>query len=129
MLPEFKFSLRDYEELLIICSNKLNKNFTEEDLEAYKYTFSKPGALTGPINYYRRNLTLFDERRSPKIINYAPGLFILGERDQYISKTSGRHMQKEFQNLRFETVPDANHFVQQNAPEKTNALIRDFLKD
>lgn len=22
-------------------------------LEAYKYTFSKPGALTGPINYYR----------------------------------------------------------------------------
>ena len=24
-----------------------------EVVEAYKYTFSQPGALTGPINYYR----------------------------------------------------------------------------
>lgn len=129
MLPEFKFSLRDYEAFLMFGSNKLNKNFTEEDLEAYKYTFSKPRALTGPINYYRRNVTLFEERRSPKIANYAPGLFILGELDPYISKSSGHHMQNQFQNLRFERVQDANHFVQQNAPEKTNALIREFLKD
>ncbi|KAK3932464.1 Epoxide hydrolase 4, partial [Frankliniella fusca] len=26
---------------------------TDEDLEAYKYTFGKPGALTCPLNYYR----------------------------------------------------------------------------
>lgn len=128
MLPEFTFSQNDYEEFLAIGSNKLNKNFTTEDLEAYKYTFSKPGALTGPINYYRRNLTLFGERRSPKITKYAPGLFILGENDHYISKSSGHHMQHQFQNLRFEAVRDANHFVQQNAPENTNALIREFLK-
>ncbi|KAE8737088.1 Epoxide hydrolase 4-like [Frankliniella occidentalis] len=26
---------------------------TDQDLEAYKYTFGKSGALTGPLNYYR----------------------------------------------------------------------------
>ena len=28
-------------------------NFTAEMVEAYKYVFSQPGALTAPLNYYR----------------------------------------------------------------------------
>lgn len=128
MLPEFTVSLRDYDMMRVIGNHKFSKNFTEEDLEAYKYTFSKPGALTGPINYYRRNLDLSDEHQSPKINDYSPGLFILGENDLYISKSSGSHLQRQFQNLRFETVVGANHFVQQDAPEKTNELMREFLK-
>lgn len=28
-------------------------NITEEMIEAYKYVFSQPGALTAPLNYYR----------------------------------------------------------------------------
>lgn len=129
ILPEFTVSLKDYDMLRVIGNNKFSKNFTEEDLEAYKYTFSKPGALTGPINYYRRNLELSELPPSPKINNYSHGLFILGENDLYISKSSGSHLQRQFENLRFEIVADANHFVQQDAPEKTNALMREFLKD
>ena len=32
---------------------KNRDQFPSEVVEAYKYTFSRPGALTGPINYYR----------------------------------------------------------------------------
>ena len=33
---------------------KKNKDkFTTEIVEAYKYVFSQPGALTAPLNYYR----------------------------------------------------------------------------
>ena len=33
---------------------KKNKgSFTAEIVEAYKYVFSQPGALTAPLNYYR----------------------------------------------------------------------------
>ena len=32
------------------------KNFTDEDVEAYKYAFSQSG-LSGPLNYYRNIFT------------------------------------------------------------------------
>lgn len=45
---------------IILCVMKLHLQgaiskdaFPPDVLEAYKYTFSKPGALTAPINYYR----------------------------------------------------------------------------
>ena len=39
---------------LCICQGVRNKaSFPPDVVEAYKYTFSKPGALTGPINYIR----------------------------------------------------------------------------
>ena len=31
----------------------LNKGFTDDDVEAFKYTFSPRKNLTPPINYYR----------------------------------------------------------------------------
>ena len=43
---------------------KKNKgNFTAEIVEAYKYVFSQPGAITAPLNYYR---CLFKQRKVKK---------------------------------------------------------------
>lgn len=42
-LPEFTISLNDYVALKAIGSGKITERFTENDLEAYKYTFSRPG--------------------------------------------------------------------------------------
>lgn len=66
--------------------------------------------------------------KSSKPKTFAPGLYLLGENDLYISKATGPILQKQFENLQFEVVKDANHFLQQDAPEKTNALLRKFLK-
>jgi hypothetical protein len=38
-------------------------NFTPEMVEAYKYVFSQPGALTAPLNYYR---CMFKQKRKKK---------------------------------------------------------------
>lgn len=42
-LPEFMISLNDFVIFKVIGSGKISKTFAEEDLEAYKYTFSRPG--------------------------------------------------------------------------------------
>ena len=48
----------------LIQGLKKNKgNFTPEMVEAYKYVFSQPGALTAPINYYR---CMFQQKREKK---------------------------------------------------------------
>ena len=101
----------------------------EEDIEAYKYTFSRPGALTGPINYYRAaNKFLFPDPPLPRPSSFVPGLFMLGEDDKYILKSSGRMAKEYYDNLEFRIIPDANHFAQQHKPEVTNRLIREFIE-
>jgi len=127
-LPEFTISLNDFATLKAIGSGKVSKTFTENDHEAYKYIFSRPGALSGSINYYRANLRslLFPRVLKPK--TYAPGLYIIGENDSALSKDTGPILKKQFENLEYEVVKGANNFVQEVAPEKTNALLRTFLK-
>lgn len=43
ILPEKLLSAVDYGIFYDIWNRKFNDNFTEEDLEAYKYVYSKPG--------------------------------------------------------------------------------------
>ena len=61
----------------LIQGLKKNKgNFTSEMVEAYKYVFSQPGALTAPINYYRCMFNQKREKRgAPKAIE-TPSLVI-----------------------------------------------------
>lgn len=44
LLPELTLAMDDFELFKkAMCNGEYNKNVTEEDIEAYKYTFSKPG--------------------------------------------------------------------------------------
>jgi len=127
-LPEYTISLNDFAVFKEVGSGKKSDTFSEEDMEAYKYTFSRPGALTAPINYYRANITLWKSPTLAKPTSFSPGLYLLGEHDRYISKGFGAILQKDFKNLQYEVVQGANHFLQQDSPEKTNAIIRKFLQ-
>lgn len=122
-LPEFSSSLND----LRIFNVMQNKD--EEDTEAFKYTFSRDGAFTGPINYYRAAVNfLSPDPKVPRPSTFVPGLFMLGENDKYISRDSGKLSQKRYDNLDFKIIKGANHFAQQHAPEETNRLIREFIE-
>lgn len=102
---------------------------SEDDVEVYKYVFSKEGALTGPINYYRAAAKfLFPDPPLPRPTNFVPGLFMIGEGDRYISRQSGKMAQKLFDKLDFKLIKGGNHFAQQHAPKETNRLIREFLE-
>uniref|UniRef100_A0A336LSA0 CSON002822 protein n=1 Tax=Culicoides sonorensis TaxID=179676 RepID=A0A336LSA0_CULSO len=101
---------------------------TKDDIEVYKYVFGKEGAFTCPINYYRVNFSFTHTlTEHPKPTKYAPGLYLIGERDLYISKDTGPLLQKQFKNLEFKLVPNANHFCQQDQPHEVNKLMREFL--
>ncbi len=52
-----------FEDSLIQGLKKNKGNFTVEVMEAYKYVFSQPGALTGPFNYFR---CIFKPRKMEK---------------------------------------------------------------
>jgi pimeloyl-ACP methyl ester carboxylesterase len=101
---------------------------SKEDIECFKYTFNKPDAFTAPINYYRALRILYPDARLVKPKKCAPGLFLLGEYDRYISREIGPITQRYLDNVDFKIIKGANHFAQQHKPEETNRMIREFLE-
>lgn len=123
-IPEIYFRINDLEALYEV----FRKHNEPNELEAYKYTFARKGALTEPINYYRANLTAsLKTVQPPANVRHVPGLYLLGEHDAYISQKSGPLQKKELNNLEFLMVPKVCHFLQQADPVAVNSIMRQFL--
>jgi len=103
--------------------------FAEEDIERYEEAMAHPGALTSSTNYYR---ALFRrtpaQARKPLGRVEAPVLVIWGERDRYLGSELAEPDREWAPNVRVERLPDASHWVQQDAPERINALLLRFLR-
>ncbi len=107
--------------------------FTDEEFEVYTEAWSKPGAMTGAINYYRANMNpaiLFSDRTItfPKI--KSPTLVIWGEQDAALSKDLTVGMD-EFVDAPYSIkyIPNCGHWVQLEKPALVNKHILEFLKD
>uniref|UniRef100_A0AC34GRP3 Uncharacterized protein n=1 Tax=Panagrolaimus sp. ES5 TaxID=591445 RepID=A0AC34GRP3_9BILA len=91
------------------------ENFTEEDAEAFKYTFGKPGCgLTCPINYYRaakRRLCTaplgIDKLVEPKT------LIIWGEKDAALCLDGALDSVTRCKEAKLVQIPNASHFLHQ----------------
>jgi pimeloyl-ACP methyl ester carboxylesterase len=102
----------------------------EEDLQVYIDAFERTG-FTGGLNWYRnmdRNWQLSEawaERRVEQ-----PALFLTGELDLVRNFMPAAAMAGWVTDLRREVVvPDAGHWVQQQAPEAVNAALLEFLAE
>lgn len=126
ILPEKLLCADDFSAFFDMWNRKFSENFTENDLETYKYVNLKNGALTAGINYFRANSTFLNHSQR-KRIDGSDGMFIMGQKDSYISHAACIIMSNEYPKLRVEVIPNSNHFVHQDAPTATNALIREFL--
>ncbi|KJH48280.1 hydrolase, alpha/beta domain protein [Dictyocaulus viviparus] len=80
---------RDYHMLDVLLRGKRSgirntENFTDEDLEAWKYVFSQDDAFSGPLKYYRNiaDLRLLEEND----ICEPPTLIIWGTEDHFLVK-------------------------------------------
>ncbi len=133
-IPEEVLSRNDYFFLKeMLRSSFVRKDaLTEADLKVYAEAWSKPGALTASINYYRANMNpaiLFSERAIafPKI--KSPTLVIWGEKDASLSKglIAGTD---EFVDApcSIEFLPNCGHWMQLEEPEVVNKYILEFLK-
>lgn len=109
------------------CYNK--EAFSDEDLRQYVEAFSKPGALTAGMNYYRAMFQL--GRKDSSILKKrvaSPTLMIWGEQDQALGKEMTFDTAKYVDNsLEIKYIQNCSHWVQSDAPDKVNEYLTQFL--
>jgi pimeloyl-ACP methyl ester carboxylesterase len=102
--------------------------FGERDIEHYIEALSQPGALTAALNYYRANvpggLRKFAQTRRID----AETLVIWGELDPALGLELLDGLSDVAPRLRIYRIPDASHWVQNEAPAEVNQALVDFLK-
>jgi pimeloyl-ACP methyl ester carboxylesterase len=132
-IPELVLSRNNYSFLRNMLLNSFVKKevMTDEDISAHVSAWSKPGALTAMINYYRANMNpaiLFSERAVtfPKI--KSPTLVIWGEQDVALSKDLIIGTD-EFVDASYSAryYPNCGHWVQLEEPELVNECLVDFI--
>ena len=103
------------------------ENFADEDLARLEEAIQKPGAMTGGVNYYRAALRNLSTSTRLPIIN-CPTLVIWGMQDRALDSMQLEGLEAFARDVRIYRVPDASHWVQQDAPETVNRELLAFLK-
>ena len=101
--------------------------FPDEDLQVYADAASRPGALRSMINYYRALLRTPDARQIGDGRVDIPTLMIWGEEDSAIDIRCTDGTEEWVPDLELHRLPGVSHWVQQEAPEKVNAILREWL--
>lgn len=103
----------------------------EADIDRYVAEFEQSG-FRGPLNRYRnfeRDWTAMNQLADHVLRQ--PSLFVAGERDLVLKMFGGDPLQRMRENtadLRgVHLVPNAGHWVQQEAPEETTGFLIDWL--
>lgn len=97
-------------------------------VDEYRRTAREPGALRAMVNYYRAAM-----RADRHVMNPAPGtvdartLMIWGEEDTALDKATTHGTEAYVKDLTLRYLPGVSHWVQQEAPEKVNAMLEAWL--
>jgi pimeloyl-ACP methyl ester carboxylesterase len=110
------------------ATRKLPAWLSEAELAVYVEAFERTG-FTGGLNWYRnidRNWELTEPVAERRV--EAPAMFLTGELDPVCRFMPAEAMSGWVRDLRAEiVVPDAGHWVQQQAPEEVNSALLEFL--
>jgi pimeloyl-ACP methyl ester carboxylesterase len=130
VLPEWTLQLGDYALLARAWRRQPVRTgaFTAEDIKRYKRALDRPGALTAALNYYRAAFRFAREALQDDRPITTPTLLIWGEHDPYLDVRLTEGLERWVPHLRVERLPDASHWVQNDAPERVNELILGFLR-
>jgi pimeloyl-ACP methyl ester carboxylesterase len=101
--------------------------FPPEEVRLYREAIARPGALTAALNYYRALPRFWGEALRAERTVTAPTLVIWGERDRYLGVGMTRGLERWVPDVRVERLPGVSHWVQNDAPERVNELLVDFL--
>ncbi|MFT3925235.1 MAG: alpha/beta fold hydrolase [Myxococcales bacterium] len=129
-LPERMLRANDYAALVRGTRGwAINKqNFSDRDMDVLREGLSQPGALTAMLNYYRAmpsTVPLMLRRGARKI--RVPTLLLWAELDRALGKELTAGTERFVDKLRLEFVPNASHWVQQDAPEVVNRALEAWL--
>jgi len=106
--------------------------FPDPVLAVYQRNAAQPGALTAMVNYYRALVRGGGARRQRDAgypIIEVPTLMIWGEEDVALTKETTHGTEAYVRDLTIRYLPRVSHWVQQEAPETVNTMIRAFLLD
>ncbi|MBD5635510.1 MAG: alpha/beta hydrolase, partial [Candidatus Eremiobacteraeota bacterium] len=105
--------------------------FPPERVDYYRARASEPGALRAMLNWYRAaargGMAAQFRLGLPKID--VPTLLVWGEDDVALGKETTYGTHRYVEDLRVQYVPGASHWVQQDAPDRVNALLAAFLAE
>ena len=97
-------------------------------VDEYRRNAQEPGAMSAMVNYYRAGM-----RAGRNAMNPVPGtvdvrtLMIWGEEDTALDKDTTLGTEDYVKDLTLRYLPGVSHWVQQEAPEKVNALMTAWL--
>jgi epoxide hydrolase 4 len=118
------------------------ESFTEEDRRAYIEAWSRPGALTGGLNYYRAAKlgppaaqqeapgsaeVKNNFAQMPSLVVKVPTLVIWGEKDTALLTGNLEGLEKFVPALTIKRIPHGSHWVVHEEPELVNRYIREFI--
>ena len=104
--------------------------FPEEVLDVYRRNAAQPGALTAMVNYYRALVRGGGARRQQAAgfpIIETPTLMLWGEEDVALTKETTSGTDRYVRDLTLRYLPRVSHWVQQEAPQVVNPMIKAFL--
>jgi len=103
------------------------ENFPPEVRSVYSAAAMRPGARRAMVNYYRALLRhgnavdLGDGRVE------VPTLMVWGEEDVALNIHCTEGTEQWVRDFTLKRLPGVSHWVQQDAPEKVNAILEDWL--
>lgn len=106
------------------------ERFPDEVVDVYRRNAAQPGALTAMINYYRALLRGGGARRQQAAgfpVIDTPTLMLWGEEDVALTKATTYGTEEYVRDLTIRYLPRVSHWVQQEAPEIVNPMIKAFL--
>ena len=101
--------------------------FPKQVTDTYAAAASRPGALTAMINYYRAAFRSTGAMTAGTGKVDVPTLMIWGEEDTALTIGCVDGTDEYVSDFRLERLPGVSHWVQQEAPEKVNAILGDWL--
>lgn len=102
-------------------------HFTPDVLDRYARDAQRPGAMTGMINWYRAAFRLRGKLAGPWPIIETPTLIVWGEEDAALGLELLEGTDKHVRDLTIRRLPGVSHWVQQEAPDKVNAILDEWL--
>jgi epoxide hydrolase 4 len=102
--------------------------FTPDDIERYRRALAQPGARTAALNYYRAAFRYRRQLRGARRQIEAPTLVIWGEQDPYLGVGLTRGLEEWVPKVQIQRLPNASHWVQNDAPEVVNEAMVRFLQ-
>jgi pimeloyl-ACP methyl ester carboxylesterase len=127
-LPEAAFSAFNFRLGVrsLVHSSRPN-TFSPEDLARYRLAWSRPGALTATINWYRAAFRY--RSKFPDSTVHVPTRILWGERDAFLLSEMAHDSLRYCDSAELYTFANASHWLQHEEPARVSEILIDFFRE